>query len=268
MKRWVDGTQRDPDRAQPAPPARERGAAQLFDVERGASFFYPGGLVAVHAQGRSRQAIWDALMRRETYATSGPRILLWFELANAPGGAAPMGSEVALASAPIFRVRAVGAFAQQPGCPAETQRALSTERIARLCGGECFHPSDERHRIAAIEVVRVRPQQSLAEPVAARIEDPWRRYACRPDPAGCEIAFDDPDFAVDGRDTVYYVRALQEPTPAINGAQLRTRFAASGDATAVAPCPAGWRAKGDGDDCLAPVQERAWSSPIFVDVAR
>jgi hypothetical protein len=265
VQRWVAGAQREPDRAQPAPPARERGFAQLFDVERGASFFYPGGLAAVHARGRDRHAIWDALVRRETYGTSGPRILLWFDLVNAPGGTAPMGSEVVMAEAPVFRVRAAGSWVQRPGCPADTERALSPARLAQLCGGECHHPSDERHPIAAIEVVRVRAPAPDGAPGSGRIEDPWRRFECRPDPAGCEVGFDDPSFAAD---TAYYVRALQTPTPAINGANLRTRFDAAGDAVAVSPCPAGWRAEQGDDDCLSPVQERAWSSPIFVGAAR
>ncbi len=266
-KRIAGTTAIDPQRAQPAPPATERSFRELLDVERGASFFYPGGLVAVHARGRNRNAIWEALQRREVYGTSGPRILLWFELANAPGGAAPMGSAVALRESPHFSVRALGSFVQRPGCPEESVRALSPARLDRLCGGECFFPSDERVPIAAIEVVRVRPQQSPGEPVAPLIEDPWRRFECAPDPAGCAITFDDPEFATAARDSVYYVRALQEPTAAINAANLRTRFDANGNAVRVTPCYAGWRGT-PGDDCLAPAQERAWSSPIYVDALR
>ena len=82
--------------------------------------------------------------------------------------------------------------------------------------------------------------------------------------AGGVVAFDDPEFASSARDAVYYVRALQEETPAINGANYRTRFDADGKAIAISPCHGDYRTAAD-DDCLAPVEERAWSSPLFLD---
>ncbi len=216
--------------------------------DRMGSYLFTGGLVAVHAAARDRGAIWDALERREVYGTSGQRTLLWFDLVNAPGGARqPMGSEVAMRHAPRFRVRAIGSQKQKPGCPEVATTGLAPERLARLCRGECFHPSDERHRVTRIEVVRIRPQREAGEPVDGLIEDPWRTLACAPSAAGCEVEFADDEFAVRARDALYYVRAIEEPTPAVNGAGL------------------GARPGEGGEDRLGDVEERAWSSPIFVD---
>ncbi|MBW2286194.1 MAG: DUF3604 domain-containing protein [Deltaproteobacteria bacterium] len=249
------------------PIAPERGAIGVVGSDnRVASFLYAGGLAAVHSQSRSREAIWQAMKRREVYGTSGPRILLWFDLTNAPSGPVPMGAEVELAENPRFEVRSVGAFQQQPGCPEWSRQGLRPERLQRLCRNECYHPSDERYAISAIEVVRIRPQTRHGEAVAPLIEDPWRRFPCDREQDGCSAVFEDPEYATSGRDALYYVRVLQEPTTALNGAPLSTQFDAEGNAIGTTLC---W---GDDKDslagCPAPVQERAWSSPIFVNQPR
>ena len=121
-----------------------------------------------------------------------------------------------------------------------------------------------RHPISEIEVVRIRPQSRPDEDPTAGIEDPWLRLPCEPDPNGCVVHFEDEEFVEAGRDALYYVRALQEPTPAINGANLRARRDDEGRTLSVDPCYGDTRTD-FGDDCLAPSQERAWSSPIYID---
>jgi hypothetical protein len=239
---------------------------RLVEAERQASFFMTGGLVAVHSEARKRDSIWDAMQRREVYGTSGDRILLWFDLVNGPDGSLPMGSQTQLGWNPRFRVRAVGAFEQLPGCPEHSVSALPPERLEHLCRGECYHPGDTRRRITRIEVVRILPQERPGEPIRNLVEDPWRRFACAPDAAGCTIEFEDRDFASTDRSAVYYARAVQEPTLASNSANLRCTYDEAGRCIEVEPCYGDARTPLD-DDCLSPNEERAWSSPIFVDVA-
>jgi hypothetical protein len=225
---------------------------------RDSSFYYTGGLTAVHATSRTREAIFDALRRREVYGTSGPRIQLWFDAVLADGTRRPMGSE--LGAIPVrFEVRALGALESQPGCPDGAAAALPAERLAMLCLGRCHHPGERRTPIERIEVVRIRPQRAAGDAIASRIEDPWRSFACEDAGAGCTVEFADD---APGAEAVYYVRALQRPTPAVNGDPLRCERDADGRCARAAPC--GLLADGTPDDCLAPVAERAWSSPIFV----
>lgn len=238
------------------------GLVNLRNMERQNSFWLTGGLVAAHSNGRDRDAIWNSLKRRQVYATSGERILLWFDMLQG-GTEIPMGSQVSSAVNPRFRVSALGAFRQKPGCPEHAVRALGEDRLRQLCGGECYNPSDDRQRIERIEVVRIRPQVSPGEPVEDLVEDPWRTYECKGDPMGCEVEFEDEDFASSGREALYYVRAVQQATPTINADNVRCEYDENGVCIAVNPCYGDYRTPNE-DDCLAPAEHRAWSSPIFV----
>ncbi len=244
---------------------------QLTESERQASFFTTGALAAVHSEGRTREQIFAALERREVYATSGPRILLWFDLVNAPDGrtvkVVPMGGETAMAGAPRFRIRAVGDFVQKPGCPSFAEQGLPQARLQNLCAGECYNPDDARHKILRLEVVRIRPQISASEPVETLIEDVWKTLPCNDTGAGCTAEFTDPSFVSGRRAAVYYVRAIQEATPRVNGGQLRPTRDANGVVTVVNPCRGDYRTQRT-DNCLVNVEERAWSSPIYVNTAR
>lgn len=253
------------DRGEPEPESvsytvdelMERAPFELMWMERQASFFVTGGLVGVHVPERSREAIWDALQIRNVYGTSGDRILLWFDLKNGPEGVLPMGSELPFTGTPKFEVRAAGSFEQKPGCAPDVIQTLGQERLERLCAGECYNPGDRRRRITRIEVVRIERQRSEQEPVESLIEDPWKTLPCPEGPELCVVEFEDPSYAELDRDLLYYVRAIQEPTPTVNGGGVRCE----GDTCN--PCYANYRTPAD-DDCLTDTEERAWSSPIFL----
>ncbi len=251
--------------AQSRPFRIDRLGFDVFETERQASFLLTGGLVGAHAAGRDRHAIFAALERREVYGTSGPRMLLWFDLLNPPGSRGetlPMGGEVAMDQSPVFQARAVGSFQQKPGCPEDAASALGDDRLDHLCKGECYHPGDQRRPITRIEIVRIVPQQTPDEDVAHLIDDPWQVFECEPDPVGCAATFIDPEYTKLGRDAVYYARAFEAPKPGINAGNLRCERDANGACTKANLCPG---PAGMADDCLAPHEPRAWSSPIYVD---
>ena len=245
---------------------RESMMAGITQFERQASFFYTGGLVAVHSRARTREEIWQALQDGHVYATSGERQLLWFDLLNADSGSGdgateevPMGGDAVATTNPRFRVNAVGAFKQKPGCPDYSVESLDQAALEHLCHGECYNPSEERQLITRIEVVRIRPQNYQGEAVDQLIEDKWKVYECPVDESGCMFEFEDPEFDSVKRDTVYYVRAISEPKPMINGQTLNAEYDQSGNFVKTSPCDTL-----EGGDCLGVNEPRAWSSPIFV----
>ena len=174
-----------------------------------------------------------------------------------------MGGGVGQSTVPRFEVRAVGSWAQRSGCADHAITALGSERLAALCRGECYNPSERRRSIERIEIVRIRPQRYPGEPLDALIEDPWQRFECPADPNGCRVEFEDPEFVPSGRDTVYYARAIEEKSSAIHGSNpLGCTYDETGNCVAIEPC--GVRVP-KSEDCLSETRQRAWSSPIFVD---
>ena len=79
--------------------------------------------------------------------------------------------------------------------------------------------------------------------------------------------FEDPGFAEEQREVIYYARAIQKPSPAVNAGGLRCEYDADGVCIAVNPCYGDYRTDRS-DECLRPNAERAWSSPIYIDYER
>ncbi|VAW00061.1 FIG00764702: hypothetical protein [hydrothermal vent metagenome] len=239
---------------------------QLTELERQSSFWQTGGLAAVHSEGRSREEIWDALQRRETYATSGPRMLLWFNRIGEDGGEAPMGATVDASTSGTFKVTAIGSYKQKPGCPDFAVDALGGDRIESLCAGECYNPSDRRNLIERIEIIRIRPQASPEEQVTNLIDDPFLVHQCTSDETGCSFEFDDPDFASGARDVLYYARAIQEARPTINAEPIQCERDEEGSCIKATLCYGDWRS-GDAE-CTSMKDVRAWSSPIYLSYSK
>jgi len=252
---WFDFKYAAKDPSFPEQPSLIVGDTQP-DNERNSSFTYPGGIVGVHAKSRSMDDIWEALKSKRTYGTSGPRMLLWFELLISEDESLPMGSEVTMIEAPTFHIKAAGSYKQKPGCPSDSLSNLSSDRLEYLCAGECYNPSDERYSITRIELIKITPQEYQGEDVSNLINDVWQTFECPDKNEFCEITFTDSNFV---RDSVYYVRAIQEQTLAVNGEQIQV------DSVEGVKICKGSYTTDLSNDCLFPSNERAWSSPIFVN---
>lgn len=83
--------------------------------------------------------------------------------------------------------------------------------------------------------------------------DPWMQIPCQ-GTGECSVEFEDQSFS---RDSVYYVRVIQKAGLAINGAQLSKR-------KEFKLCKGSYRTDLE-DNCLSLSNERAWSSPIYIN---
>ena len=243
-------------------------------------FDNPGGLAVVWAEENSRDSIFSAMRRRETYATSGTRPVVRFfagealsmalcsdpeMVAKAYAAGVPMGSEInAPARSPAFLVSA----SKDPGSPGNPGVDLQRAQVIK---GWLDESGVTQERV--FDVAGSRDNGARVDP-----------DSCAPTGSGnqnlCTV-WHDPDYNPAQR-AFYYVRVLENPSCRWSTLQCQAagvnpfapdcherateRTAALQDQGAI----------GDvfGRCCLDPakepfyspiIQERAWTSPIWIN---
>jgi hypothetical protein len=178
------------------------------------------GLAAVWAEENTRAALFDAMRRKETYATSGPRITVRFfggwgfepELATAPDFVArayaqgvPMGGSlvpVQGAGAPRFAVAAL-----------KDPLGANLDRVQIVKGWiDAGGASHERIYDVAASGGRVPDADHRVTPVGNTVDVERARYDNSIGAAELSIVWRDPDFDP-SREAFYYARVLEIPTP-------------------------------------------------------
>jgi hypothetical protein len=231
---------------------RYDGSALPDDVE-----YNPGGLTVVWAEENSRDAIFAALRRRETYATSGPRMTVrvfggWSLPPDLCGGdfaargdaaGVPMGGDLPppAAAAPSFAVSAV----RDAGTPSRPGAGLERVQVIKVW----FDGAATRE-----EVVDVAGEAGGS---GGGVDPATCASGGRGADALCTV-WTDPRF--DPRHpAAYYVRVLEAPTCRWNAYVCN---AARVDCERQETVPAALASCCD-DAVPKTVQERAWTSPIW-----
>ena len=222
--------------------------------------FNPGGLAVLYAEENSRDALFEAMRRREAYGTSGPRIGVRFfggfglpdDLCADPDLVAkgyalgvPMGGDLrapgaANAGAPSFVVRAErdGGTPSQPGTP--------LQRVQIVKGWiENGAPQEKVYDVAG------------DAKKGASVDTATCTTSGRGADALCSV-WKDPDFDPAQR-AFFYARVLENPTcrwstRVCNKAGVRCDDPSTVKQGFAACCDAQWPKT---------VQERAWTSPIW-----
>lgn len=218
----------------------------------GPTKFSPGGLAAVWAPENTREAIWDALARRETFATSGTRIRVRFfasfdfaddahEALNATQvgyrNGVPMGGELSTAPegrAPRFLVRALR---DPEGAPLQKLQIIKGwvrdgKEQARV------------YDVACSDGLQPDVTTGMCADNGARVD--MKSCAIDLDKGDAELAttWTDPDFDP-ATPALYYVRVLENPV-----CRWSTHDALRIGAELAPHVP-------------ATIKERAWTAPIW-----
>ena len=217
-----------------------------------AQYWGASGLAGVWAKSNTREAIYDAMRRKETFATSGPRIRVRFfaghdidasllesrnTIADAYAKGVPMGGDLAGGSdaAPGFFVWAMG-----------DPRSAPLQRLQIIKGWEEDGATFEQvFDVACSNGSPVNPETHRCADNGATVD--IATCTTSPDRGAAELSalWKDPRFQP-GQSAFYYARVLENP---------KCRWS-SWDAMRAGVEP---RA-----DLPATIQDRAWSSPIWI----
>jgi len=230
---------------------RLSGAGQTAG-EAAVDFGTPGA-TGVWAPENTREAIFDSLVRKETFGTSGPLIRVrffggWDYASNldkdkdfikkAYKGGVPMGGDLAKkpakAKAPTFAVWAL-----------KDPDSGNLDRVQIIKGWyENGYPQEKIYDVALSDNRKTDAKTGKVAPVGNTVNIKEATYTNDIGDTQLSTTWTDPDFNPEHH-AVYYVRALEIPTP---------RWSTY-DAKALGIAPP------EGVD--ATIQERAWSSPIW-----
>ena len=209
------------------------------------------GLAGVWAEENTRPSLFDAMRRKETFGTSGPRIRVRFfggaglaeldtgdpELvANAYRRGVPMGGDLPASSGtpPSFLAWA-----------ARDPRAAPLQRLQIVKGwldeGET---REQVYDVACSDGLTVDPDTHRCPPNGATVDFATCAISADAGAAELQVIWTDPDFNP-AQPAFYYARVLENPT---------CRWS-TWDAIRAGVAPR--------NDFAAAIQERAWSSPIW-----
>jgi hypothetical protein len=216
-----------------------------------------GGVTGVWAEENTRNAIYAALKRKETFATSGTRIRVrmfagwryapnlmqrpdWVKTAYAQG--VPMGGDLPAAGGRKAPTLLLQAMKDPDGANLDRIQVIKV-----WLDGDRYR--EQVFNVALSGSRREDPKTHKAPPVGSSVDLKTGRYANAIGAPVLTAQWSDPDFDP-ARPAVYYARVLEIPTP-----RWSTRLAIANHL----PIPT---------DAPATIQERAWSSPIWFTPAK
>ncbi|MBU3068797.1 DUF3604 domain-containing protein [Aestuariicella sp. G3-2] len=240
------GFENDPKHRLQGPPGTPPEAARQVRQ------FSSGGLAGVWAESNTREEIFDAIRRKETFATSGPRLKVrmyggfglddvslnseaWLKQASEQ--AVPMGGNLPNATdnkAPSFIVHAI-----------KDVNGANLDRI-QIIKGWVDENGEQQSRIYNVALAdgRTVAADGSVQPVGDTVKEEDASYTNTIGDAKLSTVWTDPDFDP-AMPALYYARVLQIPTP---------RWSTYDAARTGLPRP---------EDLPVSIQERAWTSPIW-----